>query len=299
MFKNCRRLRVPARACLLVTLTLCAACAGARGPEAARPRANEPVYPVTLVANAERREQTLNAWQTLAQAQGLSAAPTPELQSVTATVAALPPGFAPRLPKVEIAPALQSGKDEETREALRRFIATAAPLLGSTPRDLSLVELRDGPNGTKVARYRQKPFPHPLRGGYGTVEISFDADGRVTSITSTALPDTERLARALAAQPPKLTAEDAATRLRGRAVTYTDAANVTQTLTVSQSEPLTTRELVVYPVARAGEPPVIELHLAWEVPVGSGDNPVRAYVDAVTGDIIAAALPPPQRTRVQ
>jgi hypothetical protein len=286
-------------AALVLCVAAAGACAGARGPEAARPRTNEPVYPVTLAANAERRDQTLNVWQTLAQQQGLNAAPTPQLQSVTATVAALPPTFALRLPKVEIAPAMQSSKDEEEREALRRFLETAAPLLGANPRELSLVEMRDAPGGGKVARYRQKPFPHPLRGGYGNVEIGFDAEGRVTSMTSTALPDTERLARALAAQTPKLTAEDAVMRLRGRAVTYTDANNATQTFTISQSDTLTTRELVVYPVARAGEPPVLELHLAWEVPVGSGDNPVRAYVDAMTGDIIAAALPPPQRTRVQ
>src|SRR5918911_4905469 len=78
------------------------ACAAARGPEAARPRANEPVYPVVLGASTERRELALGAWQALVQAQGLQATAQPELHNVTATISALPPGVAPRLPKVEI-----------------------------------------------------------------------------------------------------------------------------------------------------------------------------------------------------
>ena len=288
----------PARALRLVLLACVAlplgACAAARPPDAGPPRASEPPYPVVLAASTERREQAAAAWQALAQEQGLTPAPTPEWQTVTATISALPAGVTPRLPKVELPDKGAGAQDEATREALRRFLTSTAPLLGVAAKELSLVEIRDQGAGAKVARYRQKPFPHPLRGGFGTIEIGFTADGRVVSLTSTALPDAERLARLLAAQPPKLTPQDAVARLAGRALTYTGAGGNTLSYTVAQSDQPQARELVVYPLRRANDPAALELHLAWEVAVGGG-APLVAYVDALTGDIVGAAPAPPQR----
>ncbi len=289
---SCRALRCAA-------LALCAlafgACAAARDPEAARPRANEPAYPIILAASTERREQALAAWQALAQEQGLASAPQPELQTVTATISALPPGVAPRLPKVEIASNAAATKDEATREALRRFITSAAPLLGVAAQDLSLVEIKAAPDGTTLARYRQNPFAYPLRADFGLLEIRFTADGRISALASTALPDTERLARALIGQTQKLTAKDAEARLRGRALSYPGMNNSTLSYTVGPDEPVKARELVVYPLRRANEPAVLELHLAWELAVGRGDEPLLAYIDALTGDIIAAAATATQK----
>jgi hypothetical protein len=275
--------------CLLLVLCALAlgACAAARGPEATRPHATEPAYPILLSATTERREAATAAWQALVQQQNAQAAPTPELQPATATISALPQGVTLMLPKVELASTAASTKDEATREALRRFLATAAPLLGVAEKDLSLIELRDE-GATKLARYEQKPFPHPLRGNYGTLEIRITPDGRVSALSSTALPDTERLARALAAQPAKLTAQDAATRLAGRAVTYGSAGN-TVSYTVGPNDQIKARELVVYPLPRAGEPNTLELHLAWELAVARTGATLLVYVDAVTGDVLAAA----------
>jgi hypothetical protein len=287
-----------ARAALLTLGALgVSACAGARGPEATQPHANEPPYPILLTADAQRREQSLATWQALMQTENLTAAPTPTLEPVTATVSALPAGVTLTLPKVEIASNAATTRDEATREALRRFMTNAAPLLGVTAKDLSLVETRDGPAGGKLARYQQNPFAHPLRGGFGLIEIGVGADGRVNSLSSTAITDTERLARAIAAQPQKLTAQDAEQRLAGRAFSYT-LAGANSTYTVSPSDQLKARDLVVYPLRRANDPAVLELHLAWEVAVTRGVGPpLLAYVDAVTGDTIAAEPQPTTRAK--
>ncbi|HYX41010.1 MAG TPA: hypothetical protein VE821_04900 [Pyrinomonadaceae bacterium] len=282
-------------------LMLCAlalgACAAARGPEATRPRANEPTYPVILSASAERREAAVATWQALMQQQNANAQPTPELQPATATISALPQGVTLALPKVELASSAASTKDEATRESLRRFLATAAPLLGVAEKDLSLIEIRDE-GTTKLARYEQNPFSHPLRGNYGVLEIRITADGRASALSSTALPDTERLARALAAQPTKLTAQDAETRLAGRTFTYGSAGNAVS-YTVGPSDQVKARELVVYPLPRANDPNTLELHLAWELVVARAGTTLLVYVDAVTGDVIAAApeAPAPAQTK--
>jgi hypothetical protein len=281
---------------LACVASLLGACAAARGPDAGPPRANEPAYPIILAANPERREQAASAWQALAQEQGLAAAPTPEWQTVTATISALPAGVAPRLPKVEMSGSAAVSEDEATRESLRRFLTSAAPVLGVAAKDLSLIEIKEQTDATKRARYQQKPFTYPLRGGFGVIEIGFTNEGRVVALTSTALPDTERLARLLAAQPQKLSAKDAETRLAGRALTYPGIGNSTLSYTVGPNEQVKARELVVSPQRRTtGEPAALELHLAWEVAVGRGDEPLLAYVDALTGDIIAAVTTATQK----
>jgi hypothetical protein len=282
------------RLALFVSLVcLAGACAGSRAPEAGRPRANEPPYPVVLAANAERREQSLAGWAALARDQNLRNEPPPELQPVTATISALPSTDAPlRLPLVEIrdeaGEVREQSREESRRESLRRFIASAGALLGVLPQNLSLVERKDEANGTRRARYQQHPFPYPLRGGFGVMEIAFTDDRRVLSLSSTAIPDTERLTRALALlRPQQLTAEQAIERLRGRAFTF-PGINAQQTYTVAPDDPIIPRELVVYPVRPANDQSALELHVAWEMTVGKGATPYLVYLDAVRGEIIAA-----------
>ncbi|MFN2598647.1 MAG: hypothetical protein ABR563_15855 [Pyrinomonadaceae bacterium] len=324
-----RRTQIARRLCALALASALSACAAAsRGPDAGRPRANEPPYPVTLTADKDRTARALNAWAALAHGGGLAAdAPAPELQPITATPRALPAGAtgALRLPLVEIKSGNKENQDEATRESLRRFITSARDLLGVSLDQLSLTEIAS--DGTaRVARYRQKPFPYPLRGGYGRLEIRFAPDRTVLALSSTAIPDTERLARALvvAEQQLKITADQVAQKLAGRtftvtanAISATGTANPTaatntsqsnanaagapnpnpptagETRTVAAGETVNVRQMVVYPVAR--DPGTLELHLAWEAQVGAaGDTFV--YLDAVTGEILAATheQPPPQ-----
>jgi hypothetical protein len=285
------------RLALVVSLVcLClagGACAGARDPDPTRPRANEPPYPVVLAANAERREQALTGWAALARDNNLRNEPPPQLQPVTATISALPTTDAPlRLPLVEIrdeaGQVREASIEESRRESLRRFITGASALLGVTPQNLSLVERRDETDGTRRARYLQQPFPYPLRAGFGVIEVAFTDDRRVLSLSSTAIPDTERLTRALALlRPQQLTAEQAVERVRGRAFTF-PGINSQQTYTVAPDDPVVPRELVVYPVRPASDAGALELHVAWELAVGKGATPYLVYLDAVRGEIIAA-----------
>lgn len=278
------RLRVAL--CLGLALWGCA-CAATPAPDPAGPRPNEPPYPVLLVEDEERRAGVLAEWKTLTRDQGIIAAPAPELQPVTATLRSIPTLSAPLyLPKVGEGTPMT---EEETRESLRRFIGYASELIGAEPRQLSLVLRTDLADGTKKAEYRQRPFQrYALRGGYGMLEISFAADRRILQITSTCIPQVDQLQRAGAGIRPTVTAEQVRERLVGQTFSYTDAAASAQSRTINQGDEITVRELVVYPgLRRSPASPALEFHLAWETLVGP-EPKALVYLDAVTGQIIAA-----------
>lgn len=257
-----------------------------------RPRANEPPAFAVLAASDERRNAALAGWKTVIGEQAAAASPAPELQPVTATLKSLPAALQdfPRLPLVVVKDA-KTQSEEETRESLRRFLSTAAPLLGIDLRQLSLVGVSDAPAapGAKRALYQQNPFAYPLRNGYGVVEVTFTTDLRVVGLSSTAIPDAERLGRTLNAIPKTLTAERAVATLSNRPVTYTDRAGTQQTRTISQTGSTVARRLVVFPIRRDADPATLELHVAWEVEVGGPDAPLLVYVDAATGDLLGAS----------
>jgi hypothetical protein len=209
---------------------------------------------------------------------------------VTATIADLPPLPATqlRLPRViiesEPGASTRQPTDEELRESLRRFIAAAVPLLGAEQRELSLVEIAAAPGGARRAVYRQKPFPHPLRNGYGEISVTFTPDLTVTALSSTAIPEAEPLRRALAAVTPQLSAADAVNALAGKTITTAAGEGPAATRTITTTEGVAARELVVYPRALEGTPGRVELRLAWEVTAAG--PPLLIYVDAITGDIL-------------
>jgi hypothetical protein len=284
-----------------VRLALCAslviltgACAASRDPDPSRPRANEPPYPIILAASAERRDQALAGWAALARDNNVRNEPPPQLQPVTATISELPPADATllRLPLVEIrdedGQVRANSEEESRRESLRRFITSAGALLGVAPQNLSLVTRTDEANGTRRARYQQQPFPYPLRAGFGVLDIAFTDDRRVLSLSSTAIPDTERLSRALAlVRPQQLTADQAIERVRGRSFTF-PGTGTPQIYTVAPGDTITPRELVVYPVRLAGDAGALELRVAWELIIAGGATPHLVYLDAIRGEIIAA-----------
>jgi hypothetical protein len=275
-----------------LAFTLCACAAMTRPASSERPRADAPPRFAVLTASEESRTAALAAWKNIIGEQAAAASPTPELQPVTATLQALPANLqdSPRLPLVVIKDD-KNQSEEETRESLRRFLSTAAPLLGVDLRQLSLVGVSDAPasGGAKHALYQQNPFPYPLRNGYGVVEVTFTPDLRVVGLSSTAIPEAERLSRTLASVPKTVTAEQAAAALVNRAVPYTDRGGAQQTRTVTQADSATARQLVVFPIRRDADPATLELHVAWEVAVGGPEAPLLVYVDAVTGDTLGAS----------
>jgi hypothetical protein len=270
-----------------LALWMCA-CAATPAPDPAGPRTNEPPYPILLVESEDRRANVLAAWTTLTHDQGITDAPAPELQPVTATVRSIP-----SLPVPLYLPRVGEGTpmtEEETRESLRRFIGAASELIGAEPRQLSLTLRTDLADGTKKAEYRQRPFQrYALRGDYGVLEISFAADRRILQLTSTCIPEVDQLQRAGTGVRPAITAEQVPERLIGKTFSYRDAAGTELTRMVDKSDEITAQELVVYPRLRlASTRPALEFHLAWETLVGRAPG-VTVYLDAVTGEVISAA----------
>lgn len=277
-------LRACGGAALLLWLT---ACAATPAPDASGPRAaDEQPYPIVLMENRDRRDAMLVRWQRLTHEQGIQNAPAPELQPVTSTLHSLPelsttPLYLPKIGEE------MPMSEEETLEALRRFISDAGPLLCGDRQFISLLRL-DKAEQVKEASYEQRPFRYPLRGGYGQMHISFTADRRVLQLSSTCIPDVESVQRALAGLGSPLTAEKILEGVRGQTFSYTDAGGSKQTIVIPANDPASARTLVIYPVMRPGEPASIEFHLAWEVTADS--LPAQAiYLDAVTGEFIAIA----------
>lgn len=274
--------------CVVLALFF-SACAATPPPDANGPRPGEPPYPVTLVENADRQQATLAAWTKLTTEQGIAHAPAPELQPVTAAMRSLPALINPPLylPKVgDAASKNTQAWEDATTESLRRFINSNSRLFGAEPQQLSLVLLTNAADGTQKANYEQRPFRYPLRNGFGKLEISFTTDRRILQLTSTCIPEIEQLQRAGAGIRPRYSSDEAARRMIGRTLTYTDAAGNPQSYTIQAGDAVTVRQLVVYPILRPGQASTLDFHLAWEMFVGR--IPDRAvYLDAVTDEIIA------------
>ena len=265
-------------ALLLLTFAF-TGCAPLQPPGADAPR-GEAAYPFVITEDPERRQVALAAASQLFQP---ATTEPPALQTVTATIRSLPPGFNLYLPKLGTEAVMT---EEETRESLRRFVRDWSGLIGADPSRLSLVERIDAPDGSKIANYEQRPFRYPIRGPYGKVHIRFATNRRVLSLSSTSIPDAERLLPAIALMSPKLTAEDAVARIRGKGVPFQNESGTQSSLQVPAASEITARDLVLYVLPSPSNANALEFHLAWEVEVG-GAGTRKVYVDAITGDVLA------------
>ena len=254
------------------------ACAALQPPTASGPRSNVPPYPVA-VSDSSRQESTTVAWQQLSQRYGLPQNSTADLNPLLGTLQSLPDSSKGSiyLPKVGDNP-VQS--EEEIRESLRRFIVDVQNLIGAEPAELSLVERVDDPSGAKTARYEQRPFRYPLRGAFGNLTIRFQGDRRVLNISSSCLPNSDRLQAALNNLTPKVTQESAATLIKGHPITAG-----AQTVTLPDNTQAEVRQLVAYALL-SPDRQTVELHLAWEIDVTNG--PIKTiYLDAISEQVIA------------
>jgi hypothetical protein len=176
--------------------------------------------------------------------------------------------------------------EEETRESLRRFIREWQELIGSDPAKLSLVERIDQPDGSKLARYEQRPFRYPIRGNYGTLQVNFTSDRRVVNLSSTCIPDADRIQSAISALNVRPKAEDAIQQLREKGLAYLDATGNKQTFTLPASSNISARQMTIYVLPAKNRSEALEFHLAWEMDLTNA--PVKlAYVDALTGETVA------------
>lgn len=259
------------------------ACAALQPTDATGPRSNMPPYPIGLADPAARLEEASVAWFQMSQHNGLEKTEA-NLNPFTGTVESLPANAGPIvLPKVGSEP---EQNEEQIRESLRRFIVEWRQLIGADPNQLSLVERTDEPSGVRLARYEQRPFRYPLRGGFGQLVIRFNHDRKVVSLSSNCIPNAERLQSPLAGLTPKIDANQAVDHVRRQPVVVTDASGRQQTFTVPANAGLAARELVVYARPAAEQGGGLQLYLAWEVQVTNG--PVKTvYLDAISDQVLA------------
>ena len=277
---------------LILTLALAAvvtagACAAFQPTDANGPAANRPQYPIALSDVGARLEEASVAWYQLSQRYGLPGKTEANLHPYTATLESLPANLpAPMyLPKVgsQLVPT-----EEDTRESLRRFIVEWQTLIGADPNQLSLVQRTDEPSGVRVARYEQRPFRYPLRGGFGTLEIRFRSNGQIVGFSSNCIPNADRLQSSLNALTPKVTAEQAVNHVRAQGITVLNLVNPQQVIPLPANAKIEARQLVVYAEPSKVPPSGLEIRLAWEIDVTNG--PVsKVYLDAISDEIIATS----------
>ena len=277
----------PGRAILILVYALAVvSCATLQPPSATAPKANEPPYPVLLKEDNRRKDSAIIAVNKLLPQSGNSPIRDLELQPITSTVESLPAsGSSPLyLPKVGAAPIMN---EEEIRESLRRFIKDWQGLIGSDPAKLSLVERLDQPDGSKLANYEQRPFRYPIRGRYGKLQIRFTSDRRVLNISSTCIPDADRIQTALAAVSVRLKVEDAIKQLHDNDIIYRGANGNKLRFRIPATSEDNPGGLVVYILPSKDHPDALDFHLAWEI--GLSNAAIKtAYVDAVNGEILSA-----------
>lgn len=260
-------------------------CAALQPPNVTGPRGNSSLYPVLLIEDAHRKEATVAALNRLGQQSGKPNGTLPQLQPVTGTILGLPPQVSGSffLPKVGAGSVMN---EEETRESLRRFIREWQELIGSDPAKLSLIERTDQPDGSKLAIYQQRPFRYPIRGNYGKLEIHFTSDRRVLNLTSSCIPDADRIQSAFSALNVRPRAEETLQKLRANGLTYVDSQGIQRTFSITASSETTARQMTIYILPAKDQPETLEFHLAWEIEFTNA--PVKlAYVDSLNGEVLA------------
>ena len=269
----------------LTALLALGACAAFQPADVNGPTAAGPQYPIALSDVGARLEEASVAWYQLSQNYGLPGKTEAKLHPYTATLESLPANLpaAIYLPKVGKEP---NATEEATRESLRRFIVEWQRLIGADPNQLSLVERVDEPSGVKVARYEQRPFRFPLRGGFGSVEIRFQAGGRLVGLSSTCIPNADRIQASLNALTPKVTAEQAVEKIKAQPLTLTDTSGRQQTLSLPNNAAIEAKQLVVYAQPSKDPSDGLQIRLAWEIAVTNGPL-TQIYLDAISSEIIA------------
>src|SRR5215207_2450150 len=240
---------------LLLTLALFAvvtagACAAFQPTDANGPVANRPQYPLALSDVGPRLEEASVAWYQLSQRYGLPGKTEANLHPYTATLESLPANLPGPIYLPKVGPQTNPTEDD-IRESLRRFIVEWRTLIGAEPNQLSLVERIDEPSGVKVARYEQRPFRYPLRGGFGSLVIRFRSNWQLIGFSSNCIPNAERIQATLSGLAPKTTGEQAVNLLKTPPVTFLDAAGQLQTVSLPANATVEARQLVVY--ARPGK----------------------------------------------
>lgn len=269
---------------LAFTLVMSTACATLQPPDPNGPSTNSKPYPIE-VSPANVAAST-SAWQRLVQSSSAAAATPPSLNLSTGTVGGLPSPVSGTvfLPRVGDG-AKQT--EEDTRESLRRFITSWQDLIGADLNELSLVERVDETSGIKLARYEQRPFRYPLRGNFGKLLIRFNPDGRLIDISSSCIPDIDKIQTVLSSLTLIDDREEILSKVKGKTFEVKDASGG-HSFSVPANAQLELRDLVVYAKPAENDATIIEAYLAWEI--SWTDGTIKTiYFDAIDEDVIAGS----------
>jgi hypothetical protein len=271
----------------LAAIVFASACAAFQPVDANGPAANTPRYPIAFSDLGPRLEEASVAWYQLSQRYGLPGKTEANLQPYTATLESLPANLPASiyLPKVG---SQTNPTEEDMRESLRRFIVEWQRLIGADPNELSLVERTDEPSGVKVARYEQRPFRYPLRGGFGNLVFRFRSDWKLVGFSSNCIPNADRLQATLNGLTPQVTADDAVNHIKTQPLTVTNVNGQQQTGSLPPTAVVEARQLVVYAQPSKDPSSGLEIRLAWEIDVTNGPI-TKVYLDAINNEIIATS----------
>ena len=137
-----------------------------------------------------------------------------------------------------------------------------------------------------MARYEQRPFRYPLRGGFGSLVIRFRSNGQLVGFSSNCIPNADRLQAALNALTPKVTGEQAVNHIKSSPITFLNAGSQQQTVSLPANATVEARQLVVYAQPSKTPPSGLEIRLAWEIDITNGPL-TKVYLDAISDEIIA------------
>jgi hypothetical protein len=126
-----------------------------------------------------------------------------------------------------------------------------------------------------------------MRGGYGKLQIRFGKNRRVLELTSTCIPDADRLQPLLGAITPTVKSEDAIKFVAENGITHTGPNGQSQIVKPALAD-ISARELVIYIAGSSSAANALEFHLAWEIEVANSEV-TKVYLDAVKSQIIATA----------
>lgn len=268
-----------------VLIAVTSGCAAIQPITPGAPRGNQPPYPAMLAEATQRIDSASSAWNQITAQQGLKGKSEVPLQPITSTIRSFPDNFNGPLYLPKVGASAQMS-EEETRESLRRFLNEWRPLLGVDPAQLTLITDVTTGDGTRTARYEQRPFSFPLRGDYGKVEVRFAPDRRILNVSSSAIPDTARIQTSLNAASIQIRSQDLTAKLAGLSVPYTDSSG-THTFTISSPVQVTAQQLVVYPRKSPTAPDTLEIHLVWELSLANAPIGI-IYFDSLQGAVIAS-----------
>ena len=274
---------------LTLAVLMTGACAAFQPTDANGPAANRPQYPIALSDVGARLEEASVAWYQLSQRYGMPGKTEANLHPFTATIESLPANLPGPiyLPKVGD-PTKPPPTEEDIRESLRRFIVEWQKLIGADPNQLSLVERTDEASGVKVARYEQRPFRYPLRGGFGSLVVRFRSNWQLVGFSSNCIPNADRLVPTLNARTPTVTSEQAVNHIKTQPITYLNASSAQQNISLPANATVEARQLVAYAQPSKDPSSGLEIRLAWEIDVTNG--PIsKVYLDALYDEIIATS----------